>query len=148
VEEVIMKRNSTVLGLLLLLAASAVAAPNVTESKVLSFPKTLTNARYVYVAAFDGDEFNPNLLPEDRAAIVTVQDALRQAGRYVIVDRPGIADMTLLVQSRPTEDVIEAYDAHLPGGDYMWRAMSRGGLQKGETPLVSELQQAVDKASK
>jgi hypothetical protein len=143
-----MKRCSAVLGLLLLWAASAVAAPNVGQSKVLSFPKTLTNARYVYVAAFDGDEFSPNLLPEDRAAIVAVQDALRQGGRYVIVDRPGIADMTLLVQSRPTEDVIEAYDAHLPGADFVWRAMGRGGLQKGETPLVSQLQQAVDLASK
>jgi hypothetical protein len=143
-----MKRNLTVLGSLLLCVASAVAAPNVSQSRVLTFPKTLTNATYVYVAAFDGDEFNPNLLPEDRAAIVNVQDALKQWGRYVIVYNPGVADMTLLVQSRPTEDVIEAYDAHLPGADYMWRAMGRGGLQKGETPLVSQLQQAVETASK
>jgi hypothetical protein len=142
------KKYSGVLGLLLLWAVSAVAAPNVGQSRVLSFPKTLTNATYVYVAAFDGDEFNPNLLPEDRAAIVNVQDALKQWGRYVIVYNPGVADMTLLVQSRPTEDVIEAYDAHLPGADYMWRAMGRGGLQKGETPLVSQLQHAVDLASK
>jgi hypothetical protein len=143
-----MKRSLTVLGLLLLWVASAVAAPNVPQSRVLTFPKTLTNVRFVYVAAFDGDEFSPNLLPEDRAAIVNVQDALRQWGRYVIVYRPQDADMTLLVQSRPTEDVIEAYDAHLPGADYLWRAMGRGGLQKGETPLVSQLQQAVDLASK
>jgi hypothetical protein len=142
------KKFSAVFALLLVLGASALAAPNVSQSRVLSFPKTLTNARYVYVAAFDGDEFNSNLLPEDRAAIVNVQDALRQWGRYVIVYSPGVADMTLLVQSRPTEDVIEAYDAHLPGADYMWRAMGRSGLQKGETPLVSQLQQAVDKASK
>jgi hypothetical protein len=146
--EVTMKRYSAVLGLLLLGALSALAAPNVYSSKALSFPKTLANAQYVYVAAFDGDEFNPNLLPEDRAAIVNVQDALRQWGRYVIVYRPGDADITLLVQSRPTEDVIEAYDAHLPGADYMWRAMGRGGLQKGETPLVSQLRQAVETASK
>lgn len=142
-----MKRFSAVLALLLVLGASALAAPNESQSRVLSFPKTLTNARYVYVAAFDGDEFNPNLLPQDRQAIIAVQDALTQWGRYVIVYNPGVADMTLLVQSRPTEDVIEAYDAHLPGADYMWRAMGRGGLQKGETPLVSQLQQAVDKAS-
>ncbi len=89
-----MKRYSAVLGLLLLGALSALAAPNVYPSKALSFPKTLTNARYVYVAAFDGDEFNPNLLPEDRAAIVNVQDALRQWGRYVIVYRPEDADIT------------------------------------------------------
>jgi hypothetical protein len=142
------KRSSAVLGLLLLLAASAVAAPNVSRSKVLPFPKTLTNARYVYVAAYDGDQFSPNLLPDDRAAIVNVQDSLRQWGRYVIVYRRQDADIVLLVQSRPTEDVIAAYDAHLPGADYMWRAMGRSGLQKGETPLVSQLQQAVETASK
>jgi hypothetical protein len=142
------KRYSAVLGLLLLLAAGAVAAPNVSQSKVLQFPRTLTNARYVYVAAYDGDQFSPDLLPEDRAAIANVQGSLRQWGRYVIVYRRQDADMVLLVQSRPTEDVIAAYDAHLPGADYMWRAMGRSGLQKGETPLVSQLQQAVETASK
>jgi hypothetical protein len=143
-----MRRFSAVLGSLLLLAVSALAAPNAGQSKVLLFPKTLTNARYVYVAAYDGDEFDPNLLPEDRAAIVNTQDALRQWGRFVIVYRAQDADMTLLVQSRPTEDVIAAYDAHTPGSDYLWRAMGRSGLQKGETPLVSRLQQAFETASK
>lgn len=143
-----MKRYLVVLGLLLICAASALAAPNVSQSSVLLFPKTLTNARYVYVAAYDGDQFSPNLLPEDRAAIANVQGALTQWGRYVIVYSRQEADMVLLVQSRPTEDVIAAYDAHLPGADYMWRAMGRNGLQKGETPLVSQLQQAVETASK
>jgi hypothetical protein len=142
------KRFSAVLALLLLLAVGALAAPNVSESKVLTFPKTLTNARYVYVAAYDGDQFAPNLLPEDRAAIANVQDALQQWGRYVIVYRPQDADMILLVQSRPTEDVIAAYNAHPPSSDYLWRAMGRSGLQKGETPLVGQLQQAVETASK
>ena len=144
-----MKRHSIVVGLVLLLAVvSSMAAPNVSQSKVLAFPGTLTNARYVYVAAYDGDQFSPNLLPEDRAAIANVQDSLRQWGRYVIVYRRQDADMVLLVQARPTEDVIAAYDAHLPSADYLWRAMGRSGLQKGETPLVSQLQQAVETASK
>ncbi len=143
-----MKKYSAVLGLLLLCAASALAAPNVSQSSALLFPKTLTNARYVYVAAYDGDQFSPNLLPDDRAAIANVQDALSRWGRYVIVYSRQDADMVLLVQSRPTEDVIAAYDAHHPGADYMWRAMGRNGLQKGETPLVSQLQQAVETASK
>ena len=137
-----------VFALLLLCAASAVAAPHVGQSKVLTFPKTLTNARYVYVASYDGDQFDPNLLPDDRSAIANVQDSLRQWGRYVIVYRAQDADMILLVQSRPTEDVMAAYDAHMPGADYLWRAMGRSGLQKGETPLVSQLQQAVEAASK
>jgi hypothetical protein len=142
-----MKRYSAVLGLLLFLTAAAMAAPNVSESRVLPFPKALANARFVYVAAYDGDQFDPNLLPDDRAAIGNVQDALRAWGHYVIVYRRQDADMVLLVQSRPTEDIIAAYDARL-NSDYLWRAMGRAGLQKGETPLMSRLQQAVETASK
>lgn len=141
-----MNRSLVVIGLFLLLGVGAFAKPTETQPGLI-FPKTLTNARYVYVAAFDGDEFNPNLLREDRAAIVNVQDALRQWGRYVIVYRPQDADMIIRVQSRPTEDVMAVYDAHIPGADYLWRAMGRDGLQKGETPLVSQLERAVDAAS-
>jgi hypothetical protein len=142
------KRHSVVVGLLLLLAVSALAAAGTSQSRALVFPKTLTNARYVYVASYDGDQFDTNLLPDDRSAIANVQESLRQWGRYVIVYRPQDADMILLVQARPTEDVIAAFDARVPGSDYLWRAMGRGGLQKGETPLVSQLQQAVEAASK
>jgi hypothetical protein len=28
---------------------------------------------------------------------------------------------------------------------YLWRVMGRGGLQKGETPLISQFQQAFEK---
>lgn len=143
-----MRKYSVVLGLLLLLSVSALAAPSVTHSKVLLFPKTLTNARYVYVAAYDGDQFSADLLPNDREAIASVQESLQQWGHYIVVYRAQDADMILLVQSRPTEDVIAAYDAHTPGADYLWRAMGRSGLQKGETPLVSQLQQAVEAAGK
>ena len=142
-----MNKYLVVFTLLSAWSVSALAAPNA-QSKELTFPKTLTNARYVYVASFDGDEFNPDLLREDGAAIVNVQQALQQWGRYVLVYRAQDADMILLVQSRPTEDVIAAYDAHMPGADYLWRAMGRDGLQKGETPLVSQLQQAVEAAGK
>jgi len=68
-----------------------------------------------------------------------------------VVYRPQDADVMLLVQSRPSEDVLAVYDAH--GGDassrpsqtYLWRVMGRGGLQKGEMPLVSQFEKAWDK---
>jgi hypothetical protein len=47
---------------------------------VPAFPKTLNNARYVYVTSYDGDEYTPGLLPEDRQAIATVQDAIQKWG--------------------------------------------------------------------
>ncbi len=134
--------------LLLFAAAAALAAPNVGETTVQPFPKTLMNARYVYVTSYDGDQFSGNPLPEDRQAISAVQDAIQEWGRYLIVYRPQDADMILIVQSRPSEDVLAVYDAPVLGSTYLWRAMGRDGLQKGETPLMTQLQQAVEKAGK
>ena len=137
------------MALLLLLAGSAFAAPpDAQASKIQPFPKTLNNARYVYVTAYDGGQFNINLLPEDRQAISAVQDAIQHWGHYIVVYRPADADMIIAVQSRPSEDVLAVYDAHLKGSTYLWRAMGRDGLQQGETPLMTQLQQAVEQAGK
>ena len=134
---------------MLLLAGSAFAAPPVAQApKIQPFPKTLNNARYVYVTAYDGGQFNINLLPEDRQAISAVQDAIQHWGHYIVVYRPDQADMIIAVQSRPSEDVLAVYDARLKGSTYLWRAMGRDGLQQGETPLMTQLQQAVEQAGK
>ncbi|MGO9684098.1 MAG: hypothetical protein ACLPTZ_16215 [Beijerinckiaceae bacterium] len=114
-------------------------------------PRIFANARFVYVAAYDGDQFNPNLLSEDREAISRVQDSIQKWGKLTVVYRPQDADVMVLVQSRPSEDVLAVYDAH--GGDassrpsqtYLWRVMGHGGLQKGEMPLVSQFEKAFDK---
>jgi hypothetical protein len=141
------KRVLGVVGLLLLISAVSLAAPQVQTTRVQPFPKTLINARYVFVTSYDGDQFNPNLLPEDRQAISSVQSALQQWGRYIVVYRPKDADMILVVQSRPSEDVLAVYDGRHPDDTFLWRAMGHEGLQQGETPLVTQLRQAVEKAS-
>ena len=129
---------------LMAVAVAMAAPPNYATPK---FPGTLVNAKYVYVAAYDGDQFDPSLLPEDRRAINSVQDAIQKWGHYVVVYRPQDADIILMVESRPSEDVLAVYDAKLwPQQSYLWRAMGRDGLQKGETPLVTSLQKAVEKA--
>jgi hypothetical protein len=100
----------------------------------------------VYVTAYDGDQFNPNLLSEDRAAISRVQGAIQKWGKLIIVYRPQDADIILAVQSRPSEDVLAAYDAHTPDPQiYFWRVMGRAGLQKGEIPLVVQFENAWEK---
>lgn len=137
--------------LLLLIPGIALAAPQAQATGAQPFPKTLINARYVYVTSYDGDQFNPNLLAEDRQAISAVQNAIQQWGRYIVVYRPADADMILVVQSRGSEDVLAVYDArgpHAMASPYLWRAMGREGLQAGETPLVTQLRQAVEQASK
>ena len=136
--------------MLTLTAVFAVAAPKPkTSQSVPAFPGTLVNARYVYVTSYDGDQFDPNLLHEDRAAIGAVQDAMAKWGKLVVVYKAQDADMVLMVTSRPSEDILAVYDAHgWPNNQYRWRMMSRNGLQTSETPLVTNLEKAFEQAAK
>lgn len=130
----------------LLLAVVFLMGSALASKTVPVMPRTLANARFVYVTAYDGDQFNPNLLPEDRAAIGHVQDAIQKWGKLTLVYRPEDADIVLAVQSCPSEDILAVYDAHSPDSQiYLWRVMARGGLQKGEIPLVSQFEQAWEK---
>jgi hypothetical protein len=145
--------RKTVLALatLVLLALSTVTAAPAAEKNqdIPPFPGTLVNARYVYVTSYDGDQFNPSVLPQDRQAIASVQEAIEKWGKFTIVYKPQEADMVLMVESRPSEDILAVYDAHgWPKNDYLWRVTGRGGLQKGETPLVAQLKKAYEKAAK
>jgi len=135
----------------ILLAASlgwAMPKPAPTSSQdIPPFPGTLVNARYVYVASYDGDQFDRNLLPEDRKAIGTVQDAMQKWGKFIVVYEPGKADIILMVTSRPSEDILAVYDARGPRDQYLWRMMGRSGLQPSETPLIANLEKAFEKAT-
>src|SRR5579863_5817868 len=145
-------RFTTVVIVATLLMASlgwaAPKAPNAGSQDVPAFPGTLVNARYVYVTSYDGDEFDINLIPEDRQAIITVQDAMQKWGKFTLVYEPGQADIVLMVMSRPSEDVLAVYDAHgWPRNEYLWRMMGHSGLQTGEAPLVTNLEKAFSLAA-
>jgi hypothetical protein len=147
-----MKKNifATVLLSLALTTLSAAAS----SGNPPQMPRTLANARFVYVAAYDGDQFDPNLLPDDRAAIGRVEDAIEKWGKLTVVYRAQDADIVLMVESRPSEDVLAVYDAHAgdagsrPSQTYLWRVMGRGGLQKSEIPLFSQFEKAWDKITR
>ena len=141
-----MKRSSFVsICLIALMPISAVAAPNPSPAKAPAFPGILANARYVYVSSYDGDQFDPYLLPEDRGAIVAVQNAIQEWGKLIIVYRPSEADIIILVTSRPSEDLLAVYDARpWPGGNFLWRVMGRDGIQAGETPLVTQFEKGFE----
>ena len=145
-----MKRFSLVaISLIVMAAISASAAPNPSTAKVPAFPGILANARYVYVASYDGDQFDPNLFPEDREEIFTMQNAIQNWGKLMIVYKPSEADIVILVTSRPSEDLVAVYDAHLwPRGNFLWRVMGRVGLQSGETPLVTQFEKGFESVQK
>jgi hypothetical protein len=145
-----MKRFSLLaMSLIVVAAISAAAAPSPTTAKVPAFPGILANARYVYVASYDGDQFNPSLLSEDRHAIGAVQDSIQNWGKLTLVYQPSEADIIILVTSRPSEDVMAVYDAHpWPSGNFLWRVMGRDGLQSGETPLVTQFEKGFESVQK
>ncbi|HET6177893.1 MAG TPA: hypothetical protein VFE61_13225 [Candidatus Sulfotelmatobacter sp.] len=149
-----MKASTRVIvtSLLALTAVIAAAAPSPKRpaQAIPPFPGTLANGRYVYVASYDGDEFDPNLLPDDRQAIIAVQDAVQKWGKFALVYKPQEADIVLMVTSRPSEDILAMYDAHgwPKNSQYLWRMTGRNGLQTGETPLVTNLQKAFEQADK
>jgi hypothetical protein len=145
-----MKRYSLTAAMLILVAAiSALAAPKPSSAIVPAFPGTLANARYVYVASYDGDQFDTNLLPEDREAISSVQSAIQNWGKLTLVYQPSDADIIILVTSRPSEDLLAVYDGHQgTNANYLWRVMGRDGLASGETPLVTQFEKGFDSVQK
>jgi hypothetical protein len=144
-----MKRFSLLAVVLIMITAlSALAAPRPSSSTTPAFPGTLANARYVYVASYDGDQFNTNLLSEDREAISAVQDAIQKWGKLTLVYQPSDADIIILVTSRPSEDLLAVYDGHGSRGNYLWRVMGQSGLQSGETPLVTQFEKGFESVQK
>ena len=141
-----MKRISFMLAVLTMATAvSALAASSSTNVNISPFPGILANGQYVYVASYDGDQFNPNLLSEDRDAISAVQEAIHNWGKLTLVYWPSEADIVILVTSRPSEDVLAVYDAHRgASGNFLWRVMGRDGLQSGETPLVTQFEKGFE----
>lgn len=140
-----MRKVMNFAALVLMMAGMAFAAPKAqTNLGDRPFPGVLRNARYVYVASYDGDQFNTNVLPEDRSAIAAVEESIQKWGKLMLVYRPSEADIIILVQSRPSEDVLAVYDGHRPGGQYLWRAMGRDGLQSNETPLVTAFEKGFE----
>jgi len=135
--------------LIALAAISAIAAADPSTVKLPAFPHILANARYVYVSSYDGDQFDPNLLPEDQAAIGAVQKAIQEWGKLILVYQPSQADIIILVTSRPSEDLLAVYDARpWPSGNFLWRVMGRDGLQAGETPLVTQFEKGFESVQK
>lgn len=82
--------------LLLLLIPSIAIAQHKTKKPIV--PAIFNQARYVYVEAVDGQEFDPRLNPDDLQAIANVQQALRQWNRYTLTTRREDAQIVIVVR--------------------------------------------------
>jgi hypothetical protein len=70
-------------------------------------------ARFVYVEAVDGDEFNPHLYPEDRRAIADIREALQKWNRYQLTIRRQDADLIFVVRKGRLADAKVFGGVHL-----------------------------------
>ena len=134
--------------LIVMTAISALAASSPSTTNLLAFPGTLANARYVYVASYDGDQFDPNSATRRSGGDRRRGGRHSESGKLTLVYRPSEADIIILVTSRPSEDVMAVYDAHSPNGNFLWRVMGRDGLQSGETPLVTQFEKGFESVQK
>jgi hypothetical protein len=110
-------------------------------------PQLVVYARFVYVTTYDGPSWSNNVLPEDRRAVGDVEGALRTWGKYTLVYRPEEADIILVVQKRPSEDILAVYKGKLGASSIpLWRGMKEGGLDSKELPLMTSFRKAVEAA--
>lgn len=89
-------RRIVLLALIASLAVGAFAQKKKKEKQEL--PSAVLAAQYVYVTGWHGDELQFRSLAEERNAIVAVQSAVRNWGRYRIAYRPEEADIMLVVK--------------------------------------------------
>ena len=62
-------------------------------------PKLVVQAKYVLVTTYQGYNLaSPNVMPDDREAVVAVQNAIKRWGKYELAYKPEDADLILLVR--------------------------------------------------
>ncbi|HWG20769.1 MAG TPA: hypothetical protein VG225_09580 [Terracidiphilus sp.] len=89
-------RTSIAVVVALALLPSLVFAQSKKTKKTVS--AIFANAQYVWVESEDGDIFNPNLLREDRQAIVDTENAIRDWNRYTLTARREEAELVFIVR--------------------------------------------------
>jgi hypothetical protein len=89
------------------------------DKKPTGVPALFGQARYVYVEAIDGQEFDQNLDPDDRIAIADVRDALSNWKRYILTTSRSEADVVIVVRKGRAESGnvgITPHHGQLPNG--------------------------------
>ena len=85
-----------VMAVLLLLLPALMQAQKKPKKQIV--PAVFAQARYAYVEAVDGNEFDPRVIPEDRDAIANIGNAIRAWGRYSLTMHREEADIVFVVR--------------------------------------------------
>jgi len=85
-----------VVAVLLLLLPALMQAQKKPKKQIV--PAVFAQARYAYVEAVDGNEFDPRVIPEDREAIASIANAIRAWGRYSLTMHREEADIVFVVR--------------------------------------------------
>ena len=84
-------------------AAAVLAIPATAQKKNKEkVPEAAIQAKYVYVEAYDGPEWDPHVSAADRQAIADVERAVGSWGRYQLVAHRSEAEMVLQVRKGRT----------------------------------------------
>jgi hypothetical protein len=78
-----------------------------------AFPKMIVTAKYVFVTSYFGDNLADSRVPTaDRQAVIDVQDAIRDWGRYSVVSDRKDAELIILVRKGRVAETRNGIDVH------------------------------------
>jgi hypothetical protein len=101
--------------LLLLVVPALAPAQKKPKKPVVS--AVFAQARYAYVEAVDGNEFDPRVYPEDREAIANIENAIRSWGRYDLTMKRDQADLVFVVRKGRLATAQGGVSVGHPSGD-------------------------------
>jgi hypothetical protein len=80
-----------------------------------AFPKQIVTAQYVFVTTYFSDNLaDPSIPPADRQAVVDVENAIRDWGRYTLAHDRKAADLIFVVRKGRTAETRDSI--HIHGG--------------------------------
>ena len=87
--------------------------PFILAKEKSAFPTFIVNAKYVLVTTYFGDNLaDSRVPPADRQAVIAVQDAIRDWGRYSLVYERKNAELIMLVRKGRTAETRDGIDIH------------------------------------
>lgn len=122
----------------LLVAAGVTSSAWAKSPKNSEVPKLVCPAQFVYVETMDGDIIRPEVIQEDRDAVIRVQDKLQDWGRYTLVYDRSSSDIVFVVRTGRVATAKLGAGVGLGRPDEDGGRVAVGRTPAGQTPDASE----------